>query len=289
MNTHGILLAGGTGSRLYPITTSVNKQLLPIYNKPMVFYSLSLIMLAGIKEVTIVCNPKDIEHYRQLLGRGESLGMNISYKKQNIPNGIPSALALASDTVQEKDILLVLGDNILVGNNLSPSLKVDKPSHAKIFPYMVRNANQFGVITFDNEGKPLKIEEKPSDIHRGYAIPGVYFLPNSALEISKTLTVSDRGETEVSDLLNYYLDQKTLTVEVLGRGIAWMDTGTPEGLSAASQMVQTLESRQNYQIGNIHEIAYQNQWITREMLEEFAEQCSKSNYGKYLLEVINDG
>jgi glucose-1-phosphate thymidylyltransferase len=289
MNTHGILLAGGTGSRLYPITSSVNKQLLPIYNKPMIFYSLSLIMLAGIREVTIVCNPKDIELYQQLLGRGESLGMNISYTKQLVPNGIPSALALTTDSVQHKDILLVLGDNILVGNNLSTLLKAPKPSHAKIFPYMVKNANQFGVITFDDEGNPLKIEEKPYNIHRGYAIPGVYFLPNSALKISKTLTSSDRGETEVSDLLNYYLAQKTLTTEVLGRGIAWMDTGTPDGLSAASQMVQTLESRQNYQIGNIHEIAYKNQWITRITLVKFAEQYSKSDYGKYLLEVTNDG
>ena len=288
MIRHGVLFAGGTGSRLYPITQSINKQLLPIYNKPMVFYSLSLFILAKIKSVTLVCNPKDIDHYLNLLGDGSQLGMKITYKTQSTPNGIPSALSLANDDIEDKDILLILGDNILVGNNLRQSLSVDNSAVAKIFGYKVNDASQFGVIDFDHTGAPISIKEKPRNVSKGYAIPGIYFLPNSAISISKSLLPSTRGETEISDLLSHYLFGKKLLVEVLGRGVAWLDTGTPDGLAAATNMVQTFERRQNYQIANIHEIAYLNGWITKADLTSFANTCAKSEYGKYLLELIDE-
>jgi len=288
MNRQGVLLAGGTGSRLYPITKSINKQLLPIYNKPMVFYSLSLFMLAEIRSVTLVCNPKDLEHYFYLLGDGSQLGMTITYKTQSAPNGIPSALFLAEDDIKERDILLILGDNILVGNNLSQILSVNSSSEAKIFGYTVKNAGQFGVILFDHTGTPIEIREKPKNITKGHAIPGIYFLPNSSVSMSKKLEPSERGETEIADLLSHYLSENKLSVELLGRGVAWMDTGTPDGLAAASNLVQTLESRHNYQIANIHELAYRNGWISVSELHSFALECSKSDYGRYLLELIDE-
>lgn len=284
---HGILLAGGTGSRLFPITHAVNKHLLPIYNKPMIFYSLSLLMLAKIRTITIICREIDYEQFFSLFGDGSKLGIQISYTFQKRPDGIPHAIKLAKEFANEKDLMVVLGDNILIGNELTTILNYPKAQNAKILAYRVPNPSAYGVVKFDANGRPTGVVEKPNDMRIGYAVPGVYFFPNNCFAFIDDLEISERGETEVADLINLFAKDDALDVLKVGRGIAWLDTGTPSGLMDAANLVQTLELRKSYQIANLHEIALNNNWISTSELADMSAN-SKSEYMSYLKEIVTE-
>lgn len=286
----GIILAGGSGTRLYPVTLAVCKQLLPVYDKPMIYYPLSVLMLAGIRDILIISTPVDIPRFQSIFGDGSPLGLNISYKEQLRPNGIAEAFILGEDFIGEGNVSLILGDNIFYGHGFVDVLKkaiedVKTKGGATIFGYYVKNPERYGVVEFDIFGNVLQIEEKPSIPKSNYAVTGLYFYDNSVIEISKGLKPSKRGELEITDVNNIYLKEKRLRVELLGRGYAWLDTGTPDSLLEAGEFISTIEKRQGLKIGCIEEIAYRLGYITKEQLHKIAEPL-KNDYGRYLLNLI---
>lgn len=283
----GIVLAGGAGERLYPITKAVSKQLMAIYDKPMIYYPLSVLMMAGIREVMIVSMPRDRKAFQRLFGNGEQLGMSISYAVQEEPRGIAEAFLIAEDFIAGEDVALVLGDNIFYGQDFPRILKEAKDDldGGMIFGYYVKNPQDYGVIEFDEEGKVLSIEEKPEHPKSNYVVPGLYFYDNEVVEIAKGIKPSARGELEITDINNQYLERGKLKVRALGRGFAWLDTGTPEALLDASNFVATFQKRQGRYVSCIEEIAYKQGFINREKLEKLAMKRMKTAYGEYLMDM----
>tara|TARA_Y100000590_G_scaffold344300_1_gene393671 strand:- start:2213 stop:3091 length:879 start_codon:yes stop_codon:yes gene_type:complete len=289
----GIILAGGSGTRLYPATKSVSKQLIPIYDKPMVYYPLSTLMLAGIREVLIISTPEDTPKYKFLLGNGSKLGMNFSYKVQPSPNGLAEAFILGEKFIENDDICLILGDNVFYGDQLPGRLKkcsveVAKSKCAIVFGYYVNDPERYGVVEFDSNGDAISIEEKPVKPKSNYAVSGLYFYPNDVINICKKQKPSTRGELEITDTNKYFLTHNRLKVEQMGRGYAWLDTGTYDSLLEASQFVQTLEKRQGMKISCIEEIAYRMNYIDKEELIALGESMINSPYGNYLLKIANN-
>ena len=281
-----ILLAGGKGSRLFPITKGVSKQLLPVYDKPMVYYPLSVLLLAGIQEVLLISTPQDISSYKRLLGDGSKWGVSLQYKIQEEPKGLAEAFILGGEFIGSESVCLILGDNIFYGDTLSEKLincvNISN-NKASVFGYHVDDPQRYGVISFDNIGNPISIEEKPKHPKSNYAVVGLYFYPNSVLEIAKKIKPSGRGELEISDVNQVYLNQGNLNVEVFGRGYAWLDTGTHESLLEASQFIQTVEKRQGLKIGCLEEIAFEKGYITIEKLLNEARALKGTSYGDYLI------
>ena len=281
-----ILLAGGTGSRLFPITKGVSKQLLPVYDKPMVYYPLSVLFLAGIKEVLLISTPQDINSYKRLLGDGNQWGITLEYKIQEHPKGLAEAFLLGEEFIGSEPVCLILGDNIFYGNTLSEKLlncvEISK-TKASVFGYHVEDPQRYGVISFDNDGNAISIEEKPKKPKSNYAVVGLYFYPNSVIEIAKKIKPSSRGELEISDVNQTFLKQGNLHVETLGRGYAWLDTGTHESLLEASQFIQTVEKRQGLKVGCLEEIAYEKGFISKEQLLTQAKTLKGTTYGDYLI------
>ena len=285
----GIILAGGTGSRLFPITSVTCKQLLPVYDKPMIYYSLSILMLAGIKKILIISTTEDKNKFQELLGNGSKLGISLSYEVQEKPEGIVQAFIIGEKFIGQSPVSLILGDNIFYGKGLGRILKdVNDSSKSTIFAYRVSDPERYGVVSFKDDKKVLNIEEKPSDPKSNYAITGIYFYDNSVIEKSKKIKPSDRGELEISDLNLLYLEEKNLNVELFGRGMAWLDTGTVDSLHEASSFIKTLENRQGIKISCPEEIAWRNKWISNESLISLAKPLFKSGYGKYLISLLED-
>lgn len=284
----GIILAGGTGTRLYPITKAISKQMIPIYDKPMIYYPLSTLMLADIRDILIISTPRDLPMYQELLGDGSSLGMSFNYAVQEQPKGIGEAFIIAEQFIGEDRVALVLGDNIFYGTGFTGLLK--KASQIEdgsmIFGYYVNSPEAYGVVEFDNEGNAISIEEKPKYPKSPYAVTGLYFYDNDVVEKAKQLTLSPRGELEITDINAMYLQEKRLKVEIFGRGMAWLDTGTCEGLTEAASFVQAVQKRQGLYIACIEEIAYRNKWINKEQLKVLIEPMKKTEYGQYLEDII---
>jgi len=284
----GIILAGGSGTRLYPITQGVSKQLTPIYDKPMIYYPLSVLMLSGITEVLIISTPNDLPQFKALLGSGKDIGMSFSYIEQPSPDGLAQAFILGEDFIGDDDVCLVLGDNIFYGHGLIDMLansmaNVKNDNKATVFGYFVKDPERYGVAEFDPEGNVLSLEEKPEKPRSHYAVVGLYFYPNSVVEIAKQIKPSARGELEITTVNQKYLEQGNLKVELMGRGYAWLDTGTHESLLEASNFIQTIENRQGLKVACIEEIAYEMGYITKEKLIELAQPLKKNQYGQYLL------
>ncbi len=286
----GIILAGGSGTRLYPITKAVSKQLVPVYDKPMIYYPLSVLMLAGIREIMIISTPVDIPRFRELLGDGSSIGLELSYKAQPSPDGIAQAFILAKDFIAQENVTLILGDNIFYGSSLQSVLKraVNIQKGGMIFGYPVKDPERYGVVDFDDSGMVKGIEEKPSKPKSTYAVPGLYMYDNQVVEIAENLKPSPRGELEITDINNEYLQKSQLKVELLGRGFAWLDTGTHEALQEAAAYVQAVQNRQGLKIACIEEIAYRLGYISAKELEALASDMLKNDYGQYLMKVTQE-
>lgn len=286
----GIILAGGTGTRLYPITKGISKQLLPIYDKPMIYYPLSVLMLAGIKEVLIITTPNDELLFKNLLNDGSELGMKFSYVIQPHPDGLAQAFILGEKFIGNDSVCLILGDNIFYGQGFTPVLKrsMELKEGATIFGYKVKDPERFGVVEFDKNKKVISIEEKPKKPKSNFAITGLYFYDNEVINIAKNVKPSERGELEITTINQEYLKRKKLKVELLGRGFAWLDTGTHDSLIEAGQFVQTIEHRQGYKIACLEEIAYRNHWIDKEKILEIAKPLAKNRYGKYLYDLVKE-
>ena len=285
----GIVLAGGSGTRLYPITKGTSKQLLPIYDKPMIYYPISVLMLAGIREILIISTPRDLPHFERLLGDGSSLGISFSYKVQPAPDGLAQAFILGEDFIGNDDVCLVLGDNIFYGHGftrlLAKSLSnVKDEQKATVFGYYVTDPERYGVVDFDDDGRVLSIEEKPKQPKSNHAVVGLYFYPNSVVSIAKKIKPSERGELEITSVNQTYLKQESLKVELMGRGYAWLDTGTHESLLEASNYIQTIENRQGLKVACIEEIACEMGYISKDELLKLAEPLKKNGYGQYLIQ-----
>lgn len=290
MNTKGIILAGGSGTRLYPITKGVSKQLLPIYDKPMIYYPLSVLMLAGIREVLIITTPEDVDSFKRLLGDGSLFGIELTYAVQPSPDGLAQAFIIGEDFIGQSNVCLVLGDNIFYGQGFTPMLKqaIARQQGATVFGYQVKDPERFGVVEFDQNKCAISLEEKPKYPKSNFAVTGLYFYDNDVIQIAKQVKPSDRGELEITTVNQMYLERGDLNVELLGRGFAWLDTGTHESLLEAAQFVETIEKRQGYKVACLEEIAFNNGWLSAEQILEIGQSMSKNDYGQYLISLVDD-
>jgi len=286
----GIVLAGGSGTRLYPVTKAMSKQMVPIYDKPMIYYPMSVLMLSGIREILIISTKRDLETFKELFGDGSELGLQISYQVQEAPNGLAEAFIIGEDFIGEDNVALILGDNIFWGQSFDKHLKTgaEIEKGALIYGYYVQNPREFGVVEFDENNRVLSLEEKPEKPKSKYAVPGLYFYDNSVIEKAKSLKPSKRGELEITDLNKLYMKENTLKVDLLGRGMAWLDTGTHSSMLKASNFVEAVQNTQGTYIASLEEIAFRKGWIDKEKLRKLAEPLIKSDYGKYLIEISEE-